>query len=235
MKCGVKREVSHALRSAFTLALAILTSSCGNARQVDNPGEHRQPTTASSEAGQDEASGETALATFAGGCFWCMEKPFDDLEGVISTTSGYTGGAVPNPTYEQVSAGRTGHAEVVQVVYDPGRISFEELLYVFWRNVDPLTPNRQFCDSGSQYRSGIFVHDDAQREAAEDSLRELSSRFSSPIVTEIVDFDEFYPAEEYHQDYYLENPLRYRYYRSRCGRDQRLEQVWGDEAGGHTE
>ncbi|MBW3564973.1 MAG: peptide-methionine (S)-S-oxide reductase MsrA [Acidobacteria bacterium] len=228
--------MSHALKSAFTLTLAILTSSCGNARQVDNPAEHRrQPPTASSETGQEGASGKTALATFAGGCFWCMEKPFDDLDGVISTTSGYSGGTVPNPSYEQVSAGRTGHAEVVQVVYDPDRISYEELLYVFWRNVDPLTSNRQFCDSGSQYRSGIFVHDDAQRKAAEDSLRELSSRFSSPIVTEIVDFDEFYPAEDYHQDYYATNPIRYRFYRSRCGRDQRLAQVWGDEAGGHTE
>lgn len=224
------------VRSVLALALAIVTVSCGNARQVDDNSTEppRQPATASSGA-EGELSGETAIATFGGGCFWCMEKPFDELEGVVSTTSGYTGGTVPNPTYEQVSAGRTGHAEVVQVVYDPDRITYEELLYVFWRNVDPLTANRQFCDSGSQYRSGIFVHDEAQREASENSLRELSSRFSSPIVTEIVDFEEFYPAEEYHQDYYSRNPVRYRFYRSRCGRDQRLAQVWGDEAGGHLE
>lgn len=173
-----------------------------------------------------------AVATFAGGCFWCMEPPYDELDGVISTTSGYTGGHKENPTYEEVSTGRTGHAEAVQVVYDPKRITYERLLEVFWRNIDPLTPNAQFCDHGSQYRSGIFYRDETQRRLAEESKRKLeaSGRFNKPIVTEIVAAGTFYPAEEYHQDYYKKNPIRYKFYRAGCGRDRRLAELWGDAA-----
>jgi peptide-methionine (S)-S-oxide reductase len=177
------------------------------------------------------APGGMEAATFAGGCFWCMEPPFDKLEGVISTTSGYAGGPEKDPTYEQVARGLTGHAEVVQVVYDPTRITYEELLWVFWRNIDPLAVDRQFCDAGRQYRSAIFYHDEAQRAAAEQSLREIRARFDAPVATVVVPLDDsFYPAEAYHQDYYLKNPLRYRFYRFNCGRDERLESLWGDEA-----
>lgn len=169
-------------------------------------------------------------ATFAGGCFWCMEPPFDKLDGVIFTTSGYSGGHQVNPTYEQVSAGGTGHAEAVQIVYDPGRISYEKLLEVFWRNVDPTTRDGQFCDHGQQYRTAIFYHNDKQRELAERSKEALDKTkpFKEPIVTEITPASVFYPAEEYHQDFYKKNPLRYKFYRYNCGRDQRLEQLWGD-------
>lgn len=150
-------------------------------------------------------------ATFAGGCFWCMEPPFDALPGVVATIAGYTGGAEPQPSYEQVAAGKTGHAEAVQVVYDPGRVSYETLLDVFWRNIDPLTPDRQFCDVGRQYRSAIFCHDDEQRRAAEASRRalEASGRLPGPVVTEIAPAGPFYPAESYHQDYYRTHPVRY--------------------------
>ena len=181
-------------------------------------------------ASQSTGPTETAKATFAGGCFWCMEPPFDKLDGVISTISGYAGGKKKNPTYEEVSAGNTGHAEVVQVTYDPKKITYEKLLEVFWRNVDPLTPNRQFCDVGSQYRTAIFYHDETQKRLAEESKKALSKRFKEPIVTEIVAASEFYPAEDYHQDYYTKNPLRYKYYRYSCGRDQRLEALWGPAA-----
>lgn len=178
------------------------------------------------------AQAEEAVAVFAGGCFWCMEPPFDELEGVVSTTSGYTGGTTPNPSYEQVSAGGTGHAEAVEIVYDPSKVSYEKLLEVFWRNVDPTTPNRQFCDFGSQYRTAIFTHDEEQQRLAEESKRKLeaSGKLGKPIVTEIVPATEFYPAEEYHQDYYRKNPIRYKFYRYSCGRDQRLEELWGPPA-----
>jgi peptide-methionine (S)-S-oxide reductase len=175
-----------------------------------------------------------AVATFAGGCFWCMEPPFDKLKGVISTTSGYIGGRTQNPTYKQVVAGGTGHAEAVQVVYDPSQVSYERLLYVFWRNIDPLAKDRQFCDTGNQYRTAIFVHDAEQRRLAEMTKKAIkrSGRFSVPIQTEIADAGTFYPAEDYHQDYYLKNPVQYRFYRWNCGRDQRLRELWGSEAGG---
>ena len=177
----------------------------------------------------DGAAPATARATFAGGCFWCMEPPFDALDGVISTTSGYTDGQVENPTYKQVSRGGTGHTEAVQIVYDPARISYEKLLEVYWRNVDPLTDNAQFCDGGTQYRTGIYYHDAAQQAAAEASRQALadSHRFDKPIVTDIAAATTFYPAEDYHQDYYLKNPVRYKYYRYSCGRDKRLEKLWG--------
>ena len=176
------------------------------------------------------AFAETKTATFAGGCFWCMEPPFDKLDGVISTTSGYIGGHLKNPTYKQVSAGSTGHTEAVQIEYDPGKISYEELLKVFWRNIDPTTPDQQFCDRGSQYRSGIFYHDARQKQLAEASLQNIieNKPFDPPVVTEISAATAFYPAEEYHQDYYLKNPLRYKYYRFACGRDSRLKELWGE-------
>ena len=173
-----------------------------------------------------------ATATFAGGCFWCMEPPFEKMPGVISVTVGYTGGAVQNPSYEQVSAGGTGHAEAVEVVYDPARVSYEKLLDVFWHNVDPVTKDAQFCDHGRQYRTAIFYHDDAQRAAAEVSKKALEAAhtFDRPIVTEIVAAGPFWRAEEYHQRYHEKNPVRYKYYRWNCGRDQRLRELWGADA-----
>ncbi len=170
-----------------------------------------------------------AKATFAGGCFWCVEADFDKVPGVVSTTSGYTGGRVANPSYEQVSAKGTGHAEAVEVVFDPKRVSYEQLLEYFWRTIDPTTRDRQFCDAGSPYRTAIFVHDAQQLAAARASLERLekSKPFKEPIVTEITMAGPFYAAEEYHQDYYKKNPLRYKYYRNGCGREARLEQLWG--------
>lgn len=174
-----------------------------------------------------QASQKTATATFAGGCFWCVEADFDKVAGVISTTSGYIGGRTANPSYEEVVRGGTGHAEAVEIVYDPAKVSYEKLLDVFWRNVDPLDARGQFCDKGSQYRTGIFYHSEKQKQLAEASKKALDGRFKQPIVTEIVSATEFYPAEAYHQDYYQKNPLRYKYYRLSCGRDQRLEELWG--------
>ncbi len=170
-----------------------------------------------------------AKATFAGGCFWCVESDFDKVPGVISTTAGYIGGKVANPTYEQVSAKATGHAEAVEVVFDPGRVSYEQLLEYFWRTIDPTTKDRQFCDAGSPYRTAVFVHDAAQLAAAKASLAALekSKPFKEPIVTEVVLAGPFYAAEDYHQDYYKKNPLRYKYYRTSCGRDARIAQLWG--------
>ncbi|MCB2193924.1 MAG: peptide-methionine (S)-S-oxide reductase MsrA [Deltaproteobacteria bacterium] len=171
---------------------------------------------------------KTATAIFAGGCFWCMEPPYDKLDGVISTTSGYTGGHVENPTYEQVSAGGTGHAEALKVVYNPDKIGYAQLLEVFWRNIDPTVKDRQFCDVGNQYRTAIFYENDEQKRLAEESKQRLekSGKFGA-IYTEIVPAGPFYPAEEYHQDYYQKNPIRYKYYRWSCGRDQRLDELWG--------
>ena len=200
------------------IALLSVTLACGGASEAP-----AQQFSASAPA----TTQALQVATFGGGCFWCMEPPFDKLKGVVSTTSGYIGGRVANPTYDQVSAGGTGHAEVVQVKYDPSKVTYAKLLEVFWRNIDPLTPNRQFCDEGSQYRSAIFFHDAGQRSAAEASKRALDGRFRQPIVTEIVAATTFYPAEAYHQDYYTKNPVRYKFYRSRCGRDDRLKEVWG--------
>ena len=190
-----------------------------------------QPPQAPADAGTAAPQG-LARATFAGGCFWCMEPPFDKVPGVVSTTSGYVGGRVDNPTYAQVSAGVTGHAEAVQVLYDPARVTYAQLLEVFWRNIDPLAKNRQFCDVGAQYRSGIFVHDAEQRRLAEASRQQLqaSGTLPGPIVTEVTDAGTFWPAEEDHQDYYRKNPVRYAYYRWGCGRDRRLEQLWGKAA-----
>ena len=183
------------------------------------------------------AAPATAKAIFAGGCFWCMEPPFDKLAGVISTTSGYTGGQKKNPTYEEVSAGVTGHTEAVQVVYDPAKVTYRQLLEVFWINIDPVTRDRQFCDGGSQYRSGVFWLDEEQKKLADESKALLSKGaafgaakpvgFKGGVVTEITRAAEFWPAEEYHQDYYKKNPARYSYYRGGCGRDARLKELWG--------
>jgi len=172
----------------------------------------------------------TAKATFAGGCFWCVESDFDKVPGVISTTSGYTGGTKVDPTYAEVGSGRTGHAESVEIVYDPMKVTYEQLLDVFWHNIDPLVKDRQFCDVGSEYRTAIFVHDGEQQRLAEESKKRIEVQLKAPVQTEIVAAGPFYRAEEYHQDYYLKNPIRYRYYRWNCGRDQRLEQIWGKKS-----
>ncbi len=175
-----------------------------------------------------------AIATFAGGCFWCMESPFDTLPGVEATISGYTDGDVPHATYKQVSRGGTGHTEALRIVYDPRQISYEELLYVFWRNIDPTQKDRQFCDRGDQYRSGIYYHDETQKALAEKTRDAIakSGRLPGPIVTEVDPATPFYRAEEYHQDFYKKQPQHYYRYRLGCGRDQRLTDLWGDEAGG---
>lgn len=181
---------------------------------------------------QSGASDKLQSAVFAAGCFWCVEKAFDHVPGVTETISGYCGGKTENPTYEQVKMGKTGHYESVKVVYDPKQISYEKLLDVFWRNVDPYDPRGQFCDRGSQYRAVIFTDGEDQQQAAEASLEKLSELSRRKIVTEIKPASEFYPAEIYHQDYYLKNPVQYQIYRNQCGRDRRLMQVWGMEAGG---
>jgi len=173
-----------------------------------------------------------ARATFAGGCFWCMEPPYDRVDGVVETISGFSGGHVVDPTYQQVVRGGTGHLEVVQVVYDPDRVSYERLLEVFWRNIDPFDGGGQFCDRGESYRPAIFVAGEAQQLRARESLEAIRQRFDQDVAVTIEPFEAFYPAEDYHQNYYGNNPVRYKYYRWRCGRDQRLEAVWGREAGG---
>jgi peptide-methionine (S)-S-oxide reductase len=173
------------------------------------------------------------VATFAAGCFWCAESPFEGLPGVQSVVSGYTGGKFENPTYQAVSSGGTGHAEAVQVVYDPKIVTYDRLLYIFWRNVDPFAKGGQFCDYGSQYRAGIFVHDARQRKLAEGTRAEVAKRFGQTVHVEVTDASRFWPAENYHQDYCFKNPLRYKTYRAGCGRDTRLREIWGDEAAPH--
>ena len=178
---------------------------------------------------EDAPMTQTAVATLAGGCFWCMEPPFEQLPGVLSVTSGYTGGTQVNPTYEEVCSGTTGHAESIQIVYDPSKVTYERLLDVFWRNIDPTTPNQQFADHGSQYRTAIFYHTEEQKRLALESKTQLeqSHNFNKPIVTEIVPASTFYPAEDYHQDYYKKNPLHYKLYRIGSGREGFLKQTWG--------
>jgi peptide methionine sulfoxide reductase msrA/msrB len=207
-------EVSFSVGAALLLALAAVSVPVGGAGVA-----------------QEDTM---AVATFAGGCFWCMEPPYEKLEGVDEVVSGYTGGDVRDPTYDQVTSGRTGHVEAVQVHYDPDVISYDELLYVFWRNVDPTDAGGQFCDRGNQYRTGIFVHDEAQEEAARRSREELerSKPFDGSIVTEIRPLETFYRAEDYHQDYYRDHSIRYKFYRLSCGRDRVLRELWGEEAGG---
>ena len=189
--------------------------------------------TAATKAAPQATPAVTAKASFAGGCFWCVESDFDKIPGVISTTSGYTGGRVVKPTYEQVSSHNTGHAEAVEVVYDPAKVSYERLVAYFWHTIDPTVKDQQFCDHGSPYRTAIFAQNDEQLKIAQASRAALekSKPFKEPIVTEITLATAFYPAEEYHQDYYKKNPVRYKYYRNGCGRDARLQQLWGDQAG----
>ncbi|WP_444937645.1 peptide-methionine (S)-S-oxide reductase MsrA [Microbulbifer sp. JMSA002] len=178
---------------------------------------------------QDSPNIRTAI--FAGGCFWCMEPPYDKVNGVLETTSGYSGGHVKNPSYDQVSAGGTGHAEVVQVKYDANKVSYSELLNIFWHNVDPFDAGGQFCDRGDQYRAEIFYGNEEEKKLAEESKKKVEAELGKKVVTQIKPAATFYPAEAYHQDYYQRNPLRYKYYRFRCGRDQRLEEVWGKGKG----
>jgi len=175
----------------------------------------------------NSAGAEQREATFAGGCFWCMEPPYDELEGVLDTTSGYTGGHTANPTYRSVTGGKTGHYEAVKVTYDPDKIDYAQLLEVFWRNIDPLDSGGQFCDRGNSYRTAIFVGDETQERLARDSKARIAEQLNQSVATKILTAGDFYPAEDYHQDYYQKNPLRYKYYRHRCGRDQRLEELWG--------
>jgi peptide methionine sulfoxide reductase msrA/msrB len=203
--------------TAAALCLLALSPACQRSRAEDGPAPAPPPS--------------AEVATFAGGCFWCVEDAFEGVEGVVSATSGYTGGRTPAPTYEQVSAGGTGHAESVEVVYDPARISYEQLLDRYWHNVDPLTAGGQFCDHGSQYRTAIFTHDESQRRLAEETKRAVEQQLGAPVVTEIVPAGIFHPAEEYHQDYARKSPLRYRFYRSGCRRDARLQALWGGAAG----
>lgn len=181
------------------------------------------------ESGPAPGARRLEKATFAGGCFWCMEAPFDKLNGVVSVTVGYTGGRTVKPTYEEVSAGGTGHAESIEIVFDPAKIGYDKLLAVFWHNIDPTTRNRQFCDVGAQYRTAIFYHGEEQKRLAEASKKALveSRRLPGGIATEIVPATEFWHAEEYHQHYYRKNPVRYKFYRYNCGRDRRLEELWG--------
>ncbi|HET6347691.1 MAG TPA: peptide-methionine (S)-S-oxide reductase MsrA [Candidatus Krumholzibacteria bacterium] len=173
---------------------------------------------------------KTETAIFAGGCFWCMEKPFDDVKGVISTTSGYTGGTKKNPTYHEVGSGTTGHCESMEVEFDPSKVTYETLLQVYWHNIDPTQENGQFCDHGNQYRAEIFYLDDAQKAAAEASKKDVEKKFGFCTVN-ITPASTFYPAEEYHQDFYMKDPDRYHEYRSGCGRDRRLKELWGADAG----
>lgn len=168
-----------------------------------------------------------AVATFAAGCFWCVESDFDKVDGVLSTVSGYTGGKEANPTYREVSSGATGHTEAVEITYDPAKVSYEKLLDHFWRNVDPFAKDRQFCDSGKQYRSAIFYRNDNEKRLAEESKKVVEAKFSKTVETEIVPAATFTVAEDYHQDFYLKNPTKYKFYRWNCGRDQRLEELWG--------
>jgi peptide-methionine (S)-S-oxide reductase len=203
-------------------ALVALGAGVAMALAVGNPLAQGTTVTGPAPAGM-------AKAIFAGGCFWCVESDFDKVPGVVSTTSGYIGGKVANPSYEQVSAHSTGHAEAVEIVYDPKRVRYEQLLEYFWRTIDPTTKDRQFCDAGSPYRTAVFVLNAQQLAAAKASLASLdkSKPFKEPVVTEIALAGPFYAAEEYHQDYYKKNPVRYKYYRNSCGRDARLTQLWG--------
>ncbi len=216
--------------SLLGLAAVLLVSMTGYFLFASTPPPNQQTDTSPDTLAIDPNVADTA--TFAGGCFWCMEPPFDRMDGVAATISGFSGGHVENPSYRQVTSGGTGHTESVQIIYDRTVVDYDELLYVYWRNVDPLDDGGQFCDRGDYYRPAIFAHNEEQRAAAEASkvALEEDGRFNSPIVVTIDDFDAFYAAEEYHQGYYLKNPGHYNRYRQACGRDARLEQLWGDEA-----
>ena len=217
--------------ATVTLAASLVLASCSGARSQttgDPPrGSARElHTQAAPPAGEGQE-----VAIFAGGCFWCMERPFEDLPGVISVLSGYTGGELEGPSYDEVSAGRTGHAEAVRVLFDPSRTTYEQLLEVFWHNVDPTQADAQFCDHGNQYRTEIFVRNAEERKLAEASKKKVEAELKKPIYTAITDAGPFYAAEDYHQDFYKKNPTKYKFYRWNCGRDQRLEQIWGPKRG----
>ena len=238
-----RTRVMPTLLRSFVLAItaAGCSASCGGSSATSPPSESRAaPATASSaddtHAAEPRAGGSPAAppleegqaeAIFAGGCFWCMESPFEELDGVRSVTSGYTDGGTPSPTYDEVSSGRTGHTEAVRIVYDPSRITYARLLEVFWRNIDPTQSDGQFCDRGTQYRSGIYYRNDEERRLAEASKQRVAAELEAEIVTEIDPASTFWVAEDYHQDFYRTNPVRYRSYRAGCGRDRRLEALWG--------
>ena len=214
-------STTSTVRPILFAALALVALGC----TVPTPAVEGNPATEPPAEGLERA-------TFAGGCFWCMEPPFDKIDGVISTTSGYIGGPEVRPTYEEVAYGRTGHTEAVEIVFDPEQVSYEELLRVFWRNIDPTVENRQFCDIGTQYRTAIFAHDAEQLRLAKESKAEIerTKTFDEPIVTPVQKAEPFYPAEEYHQNFYKKNPAHYHRYRRGCGRDARLYELWGDAA-----
>jgi peptide-methionine (S)-S-oxide reductase len=213
---------AKAVTLALSLTIALLTISCASPDGIAETTTPLPPTNAN-----------YSTATFAGGCFWCMEQPFDKINGVVSSISGYTGGTKENPTYREVSGGSTGHTESVQITYDPTKVKYETLLKTFWRNIDPVDAKGQFCDKGSQYRSGIFYATPEQQKSAIASKTELdqAGKLPAPIVTEVTAASTFYPAEDYHQNYYQTTTAKYKIYRFGCGRDRRLTQLWGDEAG----
>jgi len=223
--------------ASLVLVLAACTSATAEAPGTQQaPTAGAEPSAASGAPAVLEArvaSGALKAAVFAGGCFWCMEGPFERVPGVLSVVSGYAGGAETNPTYEQVANGRTGHAEAVRVIYDPARAPYTALLEVYWHNVDPTQRDGQFCDEGRQYRTALFFADEAEREAigASKARLEAAGTLPGPIVTEVVPATPFYPAEAYHQDFYRTNPTRYTMYRAGCGRDRRLQALWGPAAG----
>ena len=223
---GQERGMSSLVLVAFIVLAgqAILAASGAGPTRAEAQDAAAEPTTQTAQARD--------TAVFAGGCFWCMEPPYDELDGVLSTTSGYAGGHVEDPSYEEVTAGGTGHREAVQVVFDPSEVGYPKLLEVFWRNVDPLDDGGQFCDRGFSYTTAIFANDEEQARRAMASMEHVQRRFEEEVVTPIVEEWEFYPAEDYHQDYYEKNPVRYKAYRWSCGRDGRLEELWGEDAGG---
>ena len=211
--------------------ILVLFMACGA------PNAEKSAETESTDVAENKVvfSEKTQLATFSGGCFWCVEAPFEELDGVISVVSGYAGGKEKDPTYQQVASGKTSHRESVQITFDPEVISYSELVDIFWQTFDPTDVGGSFFDRGTQYESAIFYHTKEQKKVAEESKERLdkSGKFTKPIATPVIAFTNFYPAEEYHQDYYQNNPVRYKFYRWNCGRDQRLKELWGDDAGGH--
>jgi peptide-methionine (S)-S-oxide reductase len=217
--------MSRAFLITIPWLAAVFLSTAGYSGEAGRAGENNPQMTSGESPG-------IAMATFAGGCFWCMEPPFDELEGVIETISGYTGGVSNNPTYKQISSGGTGHYESIQILYDPEKVSYKKLLEVFWRNVNPIDPGGQFCDRGTQYRTAIFYHTEEQHRLAEESkqMLERSGQLDQPIVTPLLPASTFYQAEEYHQDYYKKNPIRYKFYRASCGRDRVLSKLWGESS-----
>jgi len=228
MTCSLSLRLARCLSALVAMAAL---AACGPTRTAPT----LAPSVPVAATGAAIATGPTSRAILAGGCFWCVESDFDKLPGVLSTTSGYTGGKTANPSYQEVSSNTTGHAEAVEIVFDPAKVSYAQLVEHFWRTIDPTTKDRQFCDVGSPYRSAIFAVDAEQLRIAQASRAALqkSKPFQAAIVTEVLQSDTFYPAEEYHQDYYRKNPVRYNYYRTGCGRDARLKQLWGDAAATH--